>query len=89
MLFAMGYLGEKVLNDGDVVNIDVTLILDGWHGDTSRMYSAGEPSIKSKNLINTTYESLMLSLDMIKPGVFLVILEILYKIMQRIEIFLL
>ena len=66
-----GIPGEKVLNDGDVVNIDVTLILDGWHGDTSRMYSAGEPSIKSKNLINTTYESLMLSLDMIKPGVLL------------------
>ena len=46
-----GIPGEKILNDGDVVNIDVTLILDGWHGDTSRMYSAGEPSIKSKNLI--------------------------------------
>ena len=66
-----GIPGEKILNDGDVVNIDVTLILDGWHGDTSRMYSAGEPSVKSKNLINTTYESLMLSLDMIKPGLLL------------------
>ena len=51
------------------MNIDVTLILDGWHGDSSRMYCAGEPSIKSKNLINTTYDSLMLSLEMIKPGI--------------------
>ncbi len=64
-----GIPGEKVLNDGDIVNIDVTLILDGWHGDSSRMYCAGEPSIKSKNLINTTYDSLMLSLEMIKPGI--------------------
>ena len=66
-----GIPSEKILNEGDIVNVDVTAVKDGWHGDTSRMYSAGEPSVKSKNLINTTYESLMLSLDMIKPGLLL------------------
>ena len=63
-----GIPGDKVLNEGDIVNIDVTLILDGWHGDSSRMYCAGDPSIKSKRLINTTYESLASSLKLIKPG---------------------
>ena len=63
-----GIPGDKVLNEGDIVNIDVTLILDGWHGDSSRMYCAGNPSIKSKKLINTTYESLASSLKLIKPG---------------------
>jgi len=66
-----GIPGNKVLNEGDIVNIDVTLILDGWHGDSSRMYCAGEPSIKSRKLINTTYESLMSSLSTIKPGLLL------------------
>jgi len=63
-----GIPGNKILNEGDIVNIDVTLIQDGWHGDSSRMYCAGEPSIKSKKLINTTYESLVSSLKLIKPG---------------------
>ena len=46
-----GIPSERVLDEGDIVNIDVTLILDGWHGDTSRMYSAGNPSVKARNLI--------------------------------------
>jgi len=64
-----GIPGERVLDEGDVVNIDVTLILDGWHGDTSRMYCAGVPSVKAKNLINNTYESMMKGINLIKPGV--------------------
>ena len=64
-----GIPGERILDDGDIVNIDVTLILNGWHGDSSRMYCSGDPSIKAKNLINNTYESMMKGIDLIKPGV--------------------
>ena len=64
-----GIPGDRVLDDGDIINIDVTLILDGWHGDTSRMYCSGEPSVKAKNLINNTYESMMKGIDLVKPGV--------------------
>ena len=47
---------SKVLKDGDIVNIDVTVIKDGWHGDTSRMYYVGTPSVMAKRLVDTTYE---------------------------------
>ena len=60
---------KKYLKEGDIVNIDVTLILNGWHGDSSRMYCSGDPSIKAKNLINNTYESMMKGIDLIKPGI--------------------
>lgn len=63
-----GIPSDKVLLEGDAVNIDVTPILDGWHGDSSRMYFAGEPSIKTKRLVDVTYESLMKGLSVIKPG---------------------
>ncbi|NQX93599.1 MAG: type I methionyl aminopeptidase, partial [Erythrobacter sp.] len=64
-----GIPGSKVLKDGDILNIDVTPLLDGWHGDTSRMYYAGEPSIKAKRLVDVTYECLMLGIDAAsKPG---------------------
>jgi len=63
-----GIPGEKTLLDGDILNIDVTPILDGWHGDSSRMYFAGEPSVKAKRLVEATYESLMKGLSVIKPG---------------------
>ncbi|MEM7688028.1 MAG: type I methionyl aminopeptidase [Pseudomonadota bacterium] len=64
-----GIPGSKVLKDGDILNIDVTPLLDGWHGDTSRMYFAGEPSIKAKRLVDVTYECLMLGIDAAsKPG---------------------
>ena len=58
-----GIPGPKVLKDGDILNIDVTPLLDGWHGDTSRMYYAGEPSIKAQRLVDVTYECLMLGID--------------------------
>ncbi len=64
-----GIPSEKTLKDGDIVNIDVTPLLDGWHGDTSRMYFAGEPSIKAKKLVDVTYECLMLGIEAAaKPG---------------------
>ena len=63
-----GIPGDKYLNEGDIINIDVTAIVDGWHGDTSRMFYAGDVSIKSKNLIATTYESMMRGIAVIKNG---------------------
>ena len=63
-----GIPGDKVLRDGDVVNIDVTPILDGWHGDSSRMYGVGKLGVKAQRLIDVTYESLMMSIELVKPG---------------------
>jgi len=63
-----GIPGEKVLKDGDVINIDVTPIVDGWHGDSSRMYCVGDVSIKSRRLIDATYESMMKGIETIRPG---------------------
>lgn len=60
---------KKVLEEGDVVNIDVTTIVDGWHGDSSRMYPVGEISIKAKRLIDATYDAMMTAIKMVKPGV--------------------
>jgi methionyl aminopeptidase len=56
------------LEEGDILNIDVTVILDGWHGDTSRMYCVGETSVKAQRLIDVTYESLMRGVAAVKPG---------------------
>lgn len=64
-----GIPSEKQLKNGDILNIDVTVILDGWHGDTSRMYHVGNVGIKQKRLINVTYEAMMIGIDMVKPGV--------------------
>jgi methionyl aminopeptidase len=63
-----GIPGDRRLVDGDIVNIDVTVILDGWHGDTSRMYVAGVASTKSRMLMQVTYESLMRGVAAVKPG---------------------
>ncbi len=63
-----GIPGERKLENGDVLNIDVTVILDGWHGDSSRMYSAGTPSTRARNLIDVTYEALLRGLRAVKPG---------------------
>ena len=60
---------DKYLKDGDIINIDVTAIVNGWHGDTSRMFYVGEVSIKSKNLISATYDSMMRAISIIKDGV--------------------
>lgn len=63
-----GIPGPKALKDGDIVNIDVTPLLDGWHGDTSRMYLVGDVPLKAKRLVDVTYECLMIGIEMAKPG---------------------
>ncbi|MBC2778408.1 type I methionyl aminopeptidase [Parasphingopyxis marina] len=63
-----GIPADKALKEGDIVNIDVTPILDGWHGDTSRMYTVGKVPIKAQRLIDVTYEAMMLGIEQVKPG---------------------
>ncbi|MEQ9640236.1 MAG: type I methionyl aminopeptidase [Alphaproteobacteria bacterium] len=63
-----GIPGERTLRDGDMMNIDVTVIVDGWHGDTSRMFHVGAPKIKAKRLVEVTYEAMMRGIAVIKPG---------------------
>jgi methionyl aminopeptidase len=63
-----GIPGEKLLKNGDVVNIDVTVIKDGFHGDTSRMFYVGEPSIAARRLCDVTYECMWLGIAQIRPG---------------------
>ena len=60
---------EKILEDGDALNVDVTTIVDGYYGDTSRMFSIGKTSVKLNNLIDATYESMMLAIKILKPGI--------------------
>lgn len=60
---------KKKLHDGDILNVDITVILDGWFGDTSRMFYLGKPSVKAKRLIDITYECLMRAIEIVKPGV--------------------
>lgn len=64
-----GIPGPKVLKDGDVLNIDVTVIVDGWHGDTSRMFFVGRPARKAERLCQVTYEAMMAGIEMIRPGI--------------------
>ena len=61
---------EKYLNDGDIINIDVTAIINGWHGDTSRMFFVGDVSVRGKNLVSTTYDSMMKAISIIKNGIY-------------------
>jgi methionyl aminopeptidase len=63
-----GVPGPKVLKEGDIVNIDVTVIKDGFHGDTSRMFHVGETSIQAKRLCKLTYEAMWLGIEIVKPG---------------------
>ncbi len=63
-----GIPNEKPLKEGDIVNIDVTLILDGWHGDSSRMFALGEIPRRAERLIDVTYEAMMRGIAVIKPG---------------------
>ena len=63
-----GIPGDKVLKDGDILNIDVTVIVDGWYGDTSRMYVAGKLSRKAERLLQVTHDALMLGIEAVRPG---------------------
>lgn len=58
---------ERKLADGDILNIDVTAIVDGWYGDTSRMYYAGKPKLKAARLCEVTYECMMRGIDVVRP----------------------
>ncbi len=59
---------KKRLQTGDVINIDITVILDGWHGDTSRMFFVGQPKVKASRLVEVTYEAMMRGIEMVRPG---------------------
>jgi methionyl aminopeptidase len=63
-----GIPGDKKLAEGDILNIDVTVILDGWHGDTSRMFPLGKVGVKAQKLIDVTYEAMMRGIQAVKPG---------------------
>ena len=66
-----GIPSDKILKEGDIVNVDVTTFKEGWHGDTSRTFKVGEISIKAEKLINVTYESMMKAISIVKDGVHL------------------
>jgi methionyl aminopeptidase len=63
-----GIPSDKVLVDGDIINIDVTVIVDGWYGDTSSMFYVGKPSLKAQKLVETTFECLWRGIEMVRPG---------------------
>lgn len=66
-----GVPSEKVLKNGDIVNLDITVIKDGYHGDSSRMFFIGEPSIQARRLCDTTYRALWRAIRVVKPGAYL------------------
>ena len=63
-----GIPGNKRLRKGDIINIDITVIKDEFHGDTSKMFCVGKPSVRARRLVDTTYECLLLGINMVKPG---------------------
>ena len=66
-----GIPSEKILNEGDIVNVDVTALKNGWHGDTSRTFKVGKVSVKAENLIKATYEAMMKAISIVKDGIHL------------------
>ena len=66
-----GIPGDRVLKAGDILNVDVTVIKDGFHGDSSRMFYVGEPSIQAKRLCDTSYECMWRGIRTVRPGAFL------------------
>jgi methionyl aminopeptidase len=64
-----GIPSDKILKEGDIVNVDVTALKNGWHGDTSRTFKVGEVSVKAKKLIKATYDSMMKAINIVKDGV--------------------
>ncbi|WP_136162269.1 type I methionyl aminopeptidase [Sphingomonas flavalba] len=63
-----GIPSAKTLKDGDIANIDVTVIVDGWHGDSSRMFLVGDVGVKARRLVDVTYEAMMLGIEQARPG---------------------
>ena len=78
-----GIPSYRTLDEGDILNIDVTSIVDGYYGDTSRMFSVGKTSVKANNLIDATYEAMMKSINILKPGIKLG--DIGYEIQSYVE----
>ena len=78
-----GIPGDRVLKDGDIVNIDVTVIQEGWHGDTSKMFLVGEPSIKARRVSEVAHEAMKIGIGEVKPGVTLG--DIGYAIQRYVE----
>ena len=66
-----GIPSKKILKEGDIVNVDVTALKNGWHGDTSRTFKVGNVSVKAEKLIKTTYESMMKAIEIVKDGIHL------------------
>ena len=66
-----GIPSEKILKEGDIVNVDVTALKNGWHGDTSRTFKVGNVSVKAEKLIKATYESMMKAIEIVKDGIHL------------------
>tara|TARA_B100001121_G_scaffold310353_1_gene340878 strand:+ start:123 stop:872 length:750 start_codon:yes stop_codon:yes gene_type:complete len=66
-----GIPSDKILKEGDIVNVDVTALKDGWHGDTSRTFEIGEVSIKAKKLVKTTYDAMMEAIKIVKEDIYL------------------
>ncbi|WJW76573.1 type I methionyl aminopeptidase [Thiohalobacter sp. IOR34] len=64
-----GIPGDKPLKAGDILNIDITVIKDGFHGDTSRMFLIGEPPLKAKRVVQVSYEAMRIGIEMVRPGV--------------------
>ena len=78
-----GIPSDRVLEEGDILNIDVTTIVNNYHGDTSRMFTVGEVSVKAKNLIEATFQSMMNAIKILKPGIKLG--DIGYEIQSYVE----
>ena len=78
-----GVPSDRIVNDGDILNVDVTAIVDEYYGDTSRMFAVGKTSVKANNLINATYESMMKAIGILKPGIKLG--DIGYEIQNYVE----
>jgi methionyl aminopeptidase len=66
-----GIPSDKRLKNGDIINVDVTVIFNGWHGDTSRMYFIGPPSVQARRLVDTCRQALWIGIDAVRPGVHL------------------
>ncbi len=63
-----GNPGDKKLKDGDILNIDITVIKDGWHGDTSKMFLLGEPNVRARRVCDVAYQAMVTGIDMVRPG---------------------
>jgi len=64
-----GIPGDKRLKDGDIVNVDITVIKNGWHGDTSKMFLVGSPTVKGRRITEIAYQSMVTGIEMVRPGV--------------------